>query len=226
ETYSFELPMPGKFNIANAALAAGMAAAVGVDTETFLNGVERVAVPGRMESISRGQDFVAVVDYAHKPAAIAAVLDTLRGQLSETGGRLGVVVGAGGDRDSSKRPLMGAAAAERADLVVVTDDNPRSEDPATIRAAVIAGAQKASQTADIREIGSRAAAIDAVVEWAQPGDAIIVVGKGHEVGQIVGDETLHFDDREEVARALDAKLGSGAPVSHAEYGDTVNKEQA
>lgn len=226
ETYSFELPMPGKFNIANAALAAGMAAAVGVDTETFLNGVERVAVPGRMESISRGQDFVAVVDYAHKPAAIAAVLDTLRGQLSETGGRLGVVVGAGGDRDSSKRPLMGAAAAERADLVVVTDDNPRSEDPAAIRAAVMAGAQKASQTADIREIGSRAAAIDAVVEWAQPGDAIIVVGKGHEVGQIVGDETLHFDDREEVARALDTKLGGGAPVRHAEYGDTVSKEQA
>lgn len=226
QQHSFELPMPGKFNIANAALATGMAAAVGVDVEQFLDGIERVAVPGRMERIDRGQEFVAVVDYAHKPAAVAAVLDTLRGQLEGTDGRLAVVVGAGGDRDSSKRPLMGAAAAERADLVVVTDDNPRSEDPATIRAAVIEGAREASSTTDIREVGSRAAAIDEAVAWATPGDAVIVVGKGHEVGQIIGDETVHFDDREELARALDEKLAGNAPQENARYGDTVEKEQA
>ena len=202
--YEFRLPMPGTFNIANAALATGMAAAVGVEPRVFLEGVEKVAVPGRMERIDRGQNFVAVVDYAHKPAAIAAVLETLRTQLDGSAGRIGIVVGAGGDRDSSKRPLMGAAAAKGADLVVVTDDNPRTEDPASIRAAVLAGAQEANPAADIREVGSRAKAIDEVVAWAQQGDAVIVVGKGHEVGQLIGDTVHHFDDREEMARALDA----------------------
>ncbi|MDO5031385.1 UDP-N-acetylmuramoyl-L-alanyl-D-glutamate--2,6-diaminopimelate ligase [Corynebacterium sp.] len=210
---SFHLPMPGEFNIANAALATGMAAAVGVDMDKFIAGIEAVAVPGRMERIDRGQDFVAVVDYAHKPAAVAAVLDTLRGQLAGTDGRIAVVVGAGGDRDATKRPLMGAAAAERADLTVVTDDNPRTEDPAAIRAAVLAGARQARPDADIREVGSRAAAIDEAVAWARPGDAVIVVGKGHEVGQIIGDEVHHFDDREELARALEAMR------PHSGYGD-------
>ena len=208
--FTFRLPLPGEFNIANACLALGMAAAVGEDPAEFLAGVEKVAVPGRMERIDRGQDFVAVVDYAHKPAAIAAVLDTLRGQLEGTKGRVGIVVGAGGDRDSSKRPIMGAAAASRADLTVVTDDNPRSEDPATIRAAVMAGAREAAPQGDIREVGSRARAIDEVVDWAEPGDAVIVVGKGHEVGQLVDGTTLHFDDREEMARAIEEKL-AGTP---------------
>ena len=203
-TFEFRLPMPGTFNIANAALATGMAAALGIEPHVFLEGVEKVAVPGRMERVDRGQDFVAVVDYAHKPAAIAAVLETLRTQLEGSTGRIGIVVGAGGDRDSSKRPLMGAAAAKGADLVVVTDDNPRTEDPASIRAAVLAGAQEANPAADIREVGSRAKAIDEVVAWAQPGDAVIVVGKGHEVGQLIGDTVHHFDDREEMARALEA----------------------
>lgn len=205
KNYTFRLPMPGEFNIANAALATGLAASVGVDTQTFLEGIEKVAVPGRLERVDRGQDFVAVVDYAHKPAAVTAVLETLREQLGEDGGRIGIVVGAGGDRDSSKRPLMGAAAAEGADFVVVTDDNPRTEDPAQIRAAVRKGAEEADSSAEVREEGSRAAAIDAAVEWARPGDAIIVVGKGHEVGQLVGTETHHFDDREELARALEAR---------------------
>ena len=204
--FSFRLPLPGEFNIANACLALGMAVAVGEEPAEFLSGVEKVAVPGRMERIDRGQDFVAVVDYAHKPAAIAAVLDTLRGQLEGTKGRVGIVVGAGGDRDSSKRPIMGAAAATRADLTVVTDDNPRSEDPATIRAAVVDGAREAAPQGDIREVGSRARAIDEVVDWAEPGDAVIVVGKGHEVGQLVNGKTLHFDDREEMARAIEKKL--------------------
>ncbi|WP_175974572.1 UDP-N-acetylmuramoyl-L-alanyl-D-glutamate--2,6-diaminopimelate ligase [Corynebacterium sp. Marseille-Q2823] len=205
-SYEFRLPMPGTFNIANAALATGMAAASGIEPRVFLEGVEKVAVPGRMERIDRGQQFVAVVDYAHKPAAVAAVLDTLRAQLEGSSGRIGIVVGAGGDRDSSKRPLMGAAAAKGADMVVITDDNPRTEDPAAIRAAVLAGAREANPEADIREVGSRAKAIDEVVAWAQPGDAVIVVGKGHEVGQLIGDTVHHFDDREEMARALDAAM--------------------
>jgi len=170
-----------------------------VDLSEFLGGLERASVPGRMERVDEGQDFVAVVDYAHKPAAVAAALKTLRGQVS---GRIGVAVGAGGDRDASKRPLMGAEAAKGAEYVVVTDDNPRSEDPAAIRAAVLEGARGAGTGAQIVELGSRADAIDALVAWAEPGDAIIVVGKGHEVGQIVGNETLHFDDREEMRRAL------------------------
>lgn len=219
-TYEFRLPMPGTFNIANAALATGMAAAVGVEPRVFLEGVEKVAVPGRMERIDRGQNFVAVVDYAHKPAAVAAVLETLRSQLDGSAGRIGIVVGAGGDRDSSKRPLMGAAAAKGADFVVVTDDNPRTEDPASIRAAVLAGAREANPAADIREVGSRAEAIDEVVAWAQPGDAVIVVGKGHEVGQLIGDTVHHFDDREEMARALDA-MATATNLSNEE-----SKEQA
>lgn len=203
-TFTFRLPMPGTFNIANVALATGMATAIGIEPQVFLEGVEKVAVPGRMERIDRGQNFVAVVDYAHKPAAVAAVLETLRAQLEGSTGRIGIVVGAGGDRDSSKRPLMGAAAAKGADLVVVTDDNPRTEDPASIRAAVLTGAREANPGADIREVGSRAKAIDEAVAWAQPGDAVIVVGKGHEVGQLIGDTVHHFDDREEMARALEA----------------------
>ena len=199
DTYEFTLPMPGAFNVANAALAAAVATTAGVELAPFLHGLEQAAVPGRMERIDEGQPFVAVVDYAHKPAAIGAVLATLRGQVE---GRIGVAVGAGGDRDSSKRPLMGAEAAKGADFVVVTDDNPRTEDPAAIRAAVLAGAREVGTDAEIVEVSPRGKAIDALVEWAQPGDAVIVVGKGHEVGQLVGTEKLHFDDREEMRRAI------------------------
>ena len=222
-SFDFELPLPGDFNIANAGLAVGMASAAGIDLDTFIAALTQVAVPGRMQRIDEGQDFVAVVDYAHKPAAIEAVLDTLRSQLDSAGpnslrrndaerigaGPIGVVVGAGGDSDSSKRGLMGAAAANRADFVVVTDDNPRTEDPAPIRQAVMAGAieaaEKAGRDVEIREIASRAEAIDEVVNWATSGDAVIVVGKGHEVGQLIGETMHHFDDREELARALQSK---------------------
>lgn len=202
KSHHFTLPMPGAFNVANAALAVALADAVGVDVAAFITGLSGAAVPGRMERIDSGQDFVAVVDYAHKPAAVAAVLDTLKKQVK---GRIGVVVGAGGDRDASKRPMMGEEAARRADLVIVTDDNPRSEDPATIRAAVLAGATSAAPpNTETREIGDRREAITQLVAWAHPGDAVIVVGKGHEVGQIIGDTTHHFDDREEMRRALQA----------------------
>lgn len=203
ETVAMTLPLPGEFNVANATVALAAALAAGVDPAEFARGVAEVAVPGRMERIDGGQDFIAVVDYAHKPAAVAAVLDTLRGQVS---GRVGVVVGAGGNRDATKRPVMGAESARRADLVIVADDNPRDEEPAPIRAAVVAGAREVAETAphhpEVREIADRAAAIDALIDWARPGDAVVVAGKGHEVGQLVKGVNHHFDDREEVRRAL------------------------
>ena len=196
--------------MANAALATALARVVGADVAQFVRGLEDAAVPGRMERIDAGQGFVAVVDYAHKPAAIAAVLETLREQVD---GRIGIAVGAGGDRDTTKRAVMGREAATRADFVIVTDDNPRTEDPASIRAAVLDGVREAGSDAEIRECGSRAEAIDQLVAWAQPGDAVVVVGKGHEVGQIIGETTHHFDDREEMRRAL-AENGYGENDAH------------
>ena len=166
-------------------------------------GLARVAVPGRMQRIERGQPFLAVVDYAHKPAAVAALLDALRPQVA---GRLLIVLGAGGDRDRAKRPLMGAAAAARAELLVVTDDNPRSEDPAAIRAEVLAGARAEPRRGEVREIGDRAEAIAAAVAAARPGDAVVVAGKGHETGQKIGDVTLPFDDAQELAAAIAATV--------------------
>ena len=210
-----EIPLPGGFNVANAALALTMAVTAGEDPKTIAGGLREVVVPGRMQNIDRGQDFLAVVDYAHKPAAVSAVLKTLRSQAE---GRVGVVIGAGGDRDSAKRPLMGSAAARAADLVIITDDNPRSEDPGEIRAAVLRGAREAvrerksvgkkKRVADIREIGSREEAIRAAVDWARTGDAIIIAGKGHETGQLVGDVRLPFDDAECLTRAIDDRMGA------------------
>ncbi|AKK03526.1 UDP-N-acetylmuramoyl-L-alanyl-D-glutamate--2,6-diaminopimelate ligase [Corynebacterium epidermidicanis] len=203
ESFPVTLTLPGQFNVANATLAIALAAETGSDLSRFISGIANVGVPGRMERIDEGQGFLAVVDYAHKPAAVAAVLDSVRSQIN---GRLGVVLGAGGDRDPLKRPLMGAAAVERADFVVITDDNPRSEDPATIRAAVMEGATKASadmaHAPELHEIGDRGQAIIAAVEWAQPGDAIIVAGKGHENGQLIAGVNHPFDDREHVRAAL------------------------
>jgi UDP-N-acetylmuramoyl-L-alanyl-D-glutamate--2,6-diaminopimelate ligase len=192
------LRLPGAFNVANALVALATLDAAGVPPAVAAEGLG-VAVPGRMQRVEAGQPFLAVVDYAHKPAAVAALLDTLRAQVP---GRLLVVLGAGGDRDRAKRPLMGAAAAARAELLVVTDDNPRSEDPAAVRAAVLDGARGGS--AELREIGDRAAAIAAAVAAARPGDAVVVAGKGHETGQKVGEVTLPFDDAEELAAAISA----------------------
>ncbi len=132
-----DLAIPGAFNVANVAVAIACVDALGRDVQRAADAIAGVVVPGRMERVDAGQDFLAVVDYAHKPAALAAVLDAIREDLT---GRLIVVLGAGGDRDTGKRPVMGAEAAARADLLIVTDDNPRSEDPAAIRAQVLAGA--------------------------------------------------------------------------------------
>lgn len=193
--------LPGHYNVANAALAFALLDAVGVSPEQAAPGVRTATVPGRLESIDRGQDFLALVDYAHKPGALQAVLETLRAAQPR---RIAVVFGAGGDRDPGKREPMGRVAADLADLVVVTDDNPRSEDPATIRAAVLAGARGAASHAEIVEIGDRRAAIDQAVAWAGPGDIVLIAGKGHESGQTVGDHTRPFDDRDELAAALEA----------------------
>jgi UDP-N-acetylmuramoyl-L-alanyl-D-glutamate--2,6-diaminopimelate ligase len=203
------LRLPGAFNVANALVALACLDAVGVAPEVAAEGIAQVAVPGRMQRVEAGQPYLAVVDYAHKPAAVAALLDALRAQVT---GRLIVVLGAGGDRDRAKRPLMGAAAAARAELVVVTDDNPRSEDPTAIRAAVLAGARAEPGRGEVREIGDRAEAIAAAVAAARPGDAVVIAGKGHETGQKVGDVTLPFDDADELATAIVAATAPSGPV--------------
>ncbi|WP_280308292.1 UDP-N-acetylmuramoyl-L-alanyl-D-glutamate--2,6-diaminopimelate ligase [Nocardia neocaledoniensis] len=213
------LRLPGRYNVANALLAVATCAAAGVDPAIAAPALATVDVPGRMQRVERGQDFLAVVDYAHKPAAVESVVATLRGHLTEAGrGRLAVVVGAGGDRDAAKRPLMGAAAARGADLLIVTDDNPRTEDPAAIRAAVVAGAHELPDTdrGEIREIGDRAAAIAAALAWARSGDVVLIAGKGHEAGQEIQGVKHPFDDREVVAAALEALQTRHSPQTDSE----------
>lgn len=202
-----ELPLPGRFNISNALVALALLDAAGVNAADAAPGLATASVPGRLQRMHRGQPFLAVVDYAHKPAALEVVIATLREQCS---GRIAVVVGAGGDRDTGKRSIMGTVAAHGADLLIVTDDNPRSEDPATIRAAVLAGARSVPQDAraEIRERGDRALAIADAVAWARAGDVVLVAGKGHELGQEVSGVKHPFDDREVVALAID-RLASG-----------------
>lgn len=206
------LRLPGRYNVANAALAVAVCAAAGADIDAVLSGIADVDVPGRVQRVDRGQAFLAVVDYAHKPAALEAVIATLRGQAD---GRIAVVVGAGGDRDSGKRPLMGEAGARGADLLVITDDNPRTEDPAAIRSAVLAGAQAvpASERGEVREIGDRSEAIAAAVQWARPGDVVLVAGKGHETGQEIHGVKYPFDDREVLGEAI-ARIVSGDGLAH------------
>ncbi|WP_308166721.1 UDP-N-acetylmuramoyl-L-alanyl-D-glutamate--2,6-diaminopimelate ligase [Nocardia albiluteola] len=204
------LRLPGGYNIANALLAIAVCAAAGVDAGVAAAALAEVDVPGRMQRVDRGQDFLAVVDYAHKPAAVESVIATLRETLRGSAGRLAVVVGAGGDRDAGKRPLMGATAARGAELLIITDDNPRSEDPAEIRAAIAAGAQGIAEgeRGEVVEIGERAAAIAAAVEWARTGDVVLVAGKGHETGQEISGVKYPFDDREVLAEALSRKTAA------------------
>jgi UDP-N-acetylmuramoyl-L-alanyl-D-glutamate--2,6-diaminopimelate ligase len=180
--------------VANAVLAVALLDAVGVPVEDAVAGLAATVVPGRMEPVDAGQPFVAVVDYAHTPDAVATALTALR---AATPGRLLTVLGCGGDRDAGKRPAMGAAAAAGSDLLVITDDNPRSEDPAEIRRAMRAGAEEvpADRRAAVLEIGDRREALAAAVRRARPGDTLLVAGKGHETGQEVGSRVLPFDDR-------------------------------
>jgi UDP-N-acetylmuramoyl-L-alanyl-D-glutamate--2,6-diaminopimelate ligase len=184
-------PIPGTFNVTNTLAAIAAAATAGYDAAAIAVAIaDGPGVPGRLERVDEGQDFVVVVDYAHKPDAVAAALATLR-PLTE--GRLIVVLGAGGDRDPGKRPEMGRLAAEGADLLVVTDDNPRSEDPAAIRASILDGTT--GGRAEVAEIGDRRAAIAEAVRRAGPGDVVLIAGKGHETGQEVAGVMHPFDDR-------------------------------
>jgi UDP-N-acetylmuramoyl-L-alanyl-D-glutamate--2,6-diaminopimelate ligase len=152
---------------------------------------------GRLERVGEHNGAPIFVDYAHKPDALAKALQALRPYAKHN---LVVIFGAGGDRDAGKRPLMGAIAAENADHIIVTDDNPRSEKPETIRAAILAAAKGAD------EIGDRAEAIRTGIAGLQPGDALLIAGKGHEIGQIIGDRTLPFSDHDAVAAALSARV--------------------
>ncbi len=195
--------LAGGYNIANCLVALAVLDAVGVPPEQAAPGLRDARVPGRLEPVDRGQDFLALVDYAHKPGALRAVLQTLRESRRHPPGRLAVVFGAGGDRDPGKRAPMGQIAAELADLVVVTDDNPRGEDPAAIRRTILAGAAEVHAAAQVVEIGDRRAAIEYAVGWAHPGDVVLVAGKGHETGQTAGGQIRPFDDRVELAAALE-----------------------
>lgn len=196
--------LPGRHNVANALLAIAALVATGVPAAVAAAGVAACpGVPGRLERVDAPGPVLGVVDYAHKPDAIVAALAALRDVAT---GRLICVIGAGGDRDRGKRPLMGAAAARGADLVVVTDDNPRTEDPAGIRAQVLDGARAAGGGAEVVEVGGRRAAIAAAVRAAGAGDVVALLGKGHERGQEVAGEVHPFDDRVELAAALTARF--------------------
>ncbi|TWJ20456.1 UDP-N-acetylmuramoylalanyl-D-glutamate--2,6-diaminopimelate ligase [Micromonospora endolithica] len=200
--------LPGRHNVANALLAVALLTGAGVDPKTAVAGVAACGgVPGRLELVDAPGPVRGVVDYAHKTDAVVAVLAALR-EFSP--GRVICVIGAGGDRDRGKRPLMGAAAAEGADVVLVTDDNPRTEDPAAIRAEVLAGAYGADADTRIVEVDGRRAAIAEAVRLAAPGDVVAVLGKGHEQGQEVAGQVHPFDDRAELAGALRARFGDPA----------------
>jgi UDP-N-acetylmuramoyl-L-alanyl-D-glutamate--2,6-diaminopimelate ligase len=196
--------IPGRYNVANTLLALAVLAETGIDVARVAPAVADAQVRGRMERVDGDQPFLAVVDYSHKPAGVGAALQALR---ALTRGRLIIVLGCGGDRDRGKRPIMGEVAARSADVLVVTDDNPRSEDPAAIRAAMLAGARSVPPplSAKILEIGDRRAAIERAVALAEPGDTVLVAGKGHETGQEVRGDMLPFDDVSVVRGALVAR---------------------
>jgi UDP-N-acetylmuramoyl-L-alanyl-D-glutamate--2,6-diaminopimelate ligase len=190
------LSLAGVHNVSNALAAAATARAAGIASDAVVAGLSTpVIVPGRMERVDVGQPFEVLVDYAHTPDALSSVLDAAR---ELTAGRLIVVFGCGGDRDREKRPLMGAAVASRADLAILTSDNPRSERPDAIAAAVLDGMAGGSARVVV-EIDRRVA-IESANEDAAPGDVVVIAGKGHESGQTIGEQTFPFDDRV-VARA-------------------------
>jgi UDP-N-acetylmuramoyl-L-alanyl-D-glutamate--2,6-diaminopimelate ligase len=196
--YDIRLPLVGEFQIENALVAAGLVIGTGGEAEAVFASLEHLeGAKGRLEQVGARNGAPVFVDYAHKPDALAKALQALRPYASR---KLVVVFGAGGDRDTGKRPLMGAIATENADSVIVTDDNPRSEDPAKIRAAILAEAPGAL------EIGDRAEAIRTAIAALQPGDALLIAGKGHETGQIIGDRVMPFSDHEAAAAALASRV--------------------
>ena len=187
-------PLAGDFQISNALVSAGLCIATGSEADAVFEALQTLeGAPGRLERIGDVRGATVFVDYAHKPDALEKAIAALRPFVR---GRLVLVFGCGGDRDPGKRPIMGEIAARSADVAIVTDDNPRSENPAAIRAQILAAAPSAI------EIGDRAAAIRAGVAMLRDGDALLIAGKGHETGQIVGDKTLPFSDADEARAAL------------------------
>jgi UDP-N-acetylmuramoyl-L-alanyl-D-glutamate--2,6-diaminopimelate ligase len=188
------LPLVGAFQVENALVAAGLALMTGGDPAQVFPALETLqGAKGRLEQVGDFNGAPIFVDYAHKPDALDKALDALRPYVRR---ELVVVFGCGGDRDPGKREIMGAIASDKADKVVVTNDNPRSENPAAIRAAILRGARFAT------EIGDRGEAIRQSIAALQKGDVLLIAGKGHETGQIVGERTLPFSDHEAVAAAL------------------------
>lgn len=200
---SLQMRMRGEFNVFNALAAAAVTWGLGVAPEAIQKGLTEVeGVPGRFEAVEEGQDFSVIVDYAHTPDGLEKILRAVRGVTS---GRIIAVFGCGGDRDRTKRPVMGEIAGREADYVVVTSDNPRSEDPVVICREIEGGLQLTACPYEV--VLDRAQAIQRAVDLAQPGDAVVIAGKGHETYQIFRDRTVHFDDREEARRALKQRLG-------------------
>ncbi|MEZ5857008.1 MAG: UDP-N-acetylmuramoyl-L-alanyl-D-glutamate--2,6-diaminopimelate ligase [Hyphomicrobiaceae bacterium] len=196
--HTVELPLIGTYQAGNVLVAAGLALASGESIDPVLAAFSTLqGVKGRLEVAAEARGGIAVVDYAHKPEALRAALAALRPFAT---GKLVCVVGCGGDRDKGKRPIMGRIAAEDADVAIITDDNPRTEDPATIRREMLSDAQGAI------EIGDRAEAIRHGISLLGPGDVLLVAGKGHETGQIVGDQVLPFSDHDEISKAV-AEIG-------------------
>lgn len=196
ETFLLHIPLVGEFQVSNALIAAGLALACGEPAHKVFHSLETLkGVPGRLEVVAQPRGALVVVDYAHKPEALAHALDALRPYVTN---RLTVILGAGGNRDVGKRPLLGQIAAQKGDKVIITDDNPRHEDPAAIRAALRLGAPEA------REIGDRRSAIMEALTDIQAGDIIVIAGKGHENEQIIGDTHFPFSDRDVVTDALKA----------------------
>jgi UDP-N-acetylmuramoyl-L-alanyl-D-glutamate--2,6-diaminopimelate ligase len=199
--HQFRLPLVGAFQVENALVAAGLAIATGGDAARVFAALASLkGAKGRLDLVGDRDGAPVFVDYAHKPDALEKAIEALRPYVKR---ELVVVFGAGGDRDKGKRPLMGAIAAKLADRVIVTDDNPRSENPASIRAAILEGAGRA---ANVREIGDRREAIRAAVAALRRGDVLMIAGKGHETGQIVGSRTLEFSDHTEAEAALREKV--------------------
>src|SRR6201996_246973 len=196
--HKVRLPLVGEFQIENALVAAGLAIGTGSDPEPGFAALEHFeGAKGRLERVGEHNGAAIFVDYAHKPDALAKALQALRPYAKR---KLVVVFGAGGDRDAGKRPLMGAIAADNADHIIITDDNPRSENPQMIRSAILAATKNAI------EIGDRAEAIRTAIASLEPGDALLIAGKGHETGQIVGDVTLPFSDHEAVSAVLTPRV--------------------
>jgi UDP-N-acetylmuramoyl-L-alanyl-D-glutamate--2,6-diaminopimelate ligase len=211
-----ETRLPGAFNVSNALAAVGSAAALGVPGEAIAEGLAGLrGVPGRFEPVDHGQPFTVVVDYAHTPDGLVRVLDAARA-VTPARGRVLAVFGCGGDRDRAKRPLMGRAAAERSDVVYVTSDNPRSEDPMAIIREILPGIEAAAPQPPVHVVADRAEAIRRSVADARPGDVVVIAGKGHETGQEAGGIVTPFDDRQVASAALrslatgsDAAAGGG-----------------